>query len=51
MLKDLEKMRVSEAFHLITRDDGSIILPAVCLTMFDKEKDMFFKHLYDLKVQ
>lgn len=48
--RDLETMRIRDALHPITREDGNVILPAACHTMSVRERDMFYKVLHDLKV-
>lgn len=48
--RDLEKMRIRDAFHPITGDDGKIILPAACRTLSFREKNMFCRVSLDLKV-
>lgn len=48
--KDLEKMRIKDALHPITREDGKVILLAACHAMSAMDRDMFCKVLHDLKV-
>lgn len=48
--RHLENMCIRDALHLILRDDRKDILPTAYHTMSGKEKDMFWKVLYHLKV-